>query len=55
MKRLWSQFLLDETGTTAIEYGLLASGIALALLAGLQALGGTVKTLLFDTVAQALS
>ena len=55
MKRLWLQFLLDETGTTAIEYGLLASGIALAILAGLQALGGTVKSMLFDTIANALT
>ncbi len=54
MKRFYSQFLLDETGTTAIEYGLVASGIALAILASIQALSGAVKTMLFDTIAAAL-
>jgi pilus assembly protein Flp/PilA len=54
MKRLWSQFLLDETGATAIEYGLVAAGIALAILASIQALSDAVKTTLFDAVANAV-
>ena len=35
MRILVSRFLRDESGATAIEYGLIAAGIAVALLASL--------------------
>ena len=31
MKNLVSRFLKDESGATAIEYGLIAAGIAIAI------------------------
>jgi len=36
-------FLLDERGATAIEYALLASGIAGAIIAAVMALGTSVN------------
>ena len=42
MKSLLVRFLKDETGATAIEYGLIACGIALALIAILNKLGLTL-------------
>jgi pilus assembly protein Flp/PilA len=33
------KFLADETGATAIEYGLIAAGIALAIIAAVNGLG----------------
>ncbi len=33
MKQIFSKFLSDESGATAIEYGLIAAGIALAIIA----------------------
>jgi pilus assembly protein Flp/PilA len=33
------RFLKDESGATAIEYGLIACGIALAIIAAINALG----------------
>ena len=33
------RFLADETGATAIEYGLIAAGIALAIIAVVNGLG----------------
>ncbi len=33
------EFLVDESGATAIEYGLIAAGIALAIIEIIQALG----------------
>ena len=33
MKNAVNKFLADETGATAIEYGLIAAGIALAIIA----------------------
>jgi pilus assembly protein Flp/PilA len=42
MKSLLIRFLKDETGATAIEYGLIACGIALALIAILNRLGLTL-------------
>jgi pilus assembly protein Flp/PilA len=32
-------FLKDETGATAIEYGLIAAGIAIAIIAAVQGVG----------------
>jgi pilus assembly protein Flp/PilA len=55
MKSVCSQFLLEESGATAIEYGLIASGIALAIMGSVHALSDTVKTLLFDVIAAALT
>ena len=43
----------DELGTTAIEYAILASGVAVAIAAAIMNLGGTVKDL-FTNVATAM-
>ena len=37
-----TRFLKDESGATAIEYALIASGIALAIIAGVNGLGTTL-------------
>jgi len=37
-------FLIDDNGATAIEYGLIAAGIAVAIITILPALGGKVAT-----------
>ena len=39
MKNLVSRFVKDESGATAIEYGLIAAGIALAIIAVVNGLG----------------
>ena len=44
LKRRVIQFWLDQQGATAIEYGLIAAGIALAIIAIVNTLGGTVNT-----------
>jgi pilus assembly protein Flp/PilA len=38
------RFLSDESGATAIEYGLIAAGIALAIIAVVNGLGTTLNT-----------
>ena len=38
------RFLADESGATAIEYGLIAAGIALAIIAAVNGLGGRLNT-----------
>jgi pilus assembly protein Flp/PilA len=43
----------DERGTTAIEYAILASGVAVAIAATIMNLGGSVKDL-FTSVATAM-
>ena len=44
-----SRFLSNESGATAIEYGLIAAGIAVVIIAAVQSLGGTLNTT-FTTV-----
>jgi pilus assembly protein Flp/PilA len=38
------KFRADETGATAIEYGLIAAGIALAIIAVINGLGSKLNT-----------
>ena len=44
MKKILSKFLADESGATAIEYGLIAAGISLAIIAVVNGLGSTLNT-----------
>ena len=44
MQNLMSRFIKDESGATAIEYGLIAALIAVALITGAMALGGQLNT-----------
>ena len=53
MSTLVLRFVKDESGATAIEYGLIAAGIAVAIIAVVQALGTNLNTT-FSTVSTAL-
>ena len=44
IEKLLRDFLADETGATAIEYGLIAAGIALAIIAAVNGLGAKLNT-----------
>ena len=43
MKNLISRFSKDESGATAIEYGLIAAGIGVVIIGGLKVLGPTLR------------
>jgi pilus assembly protein Flp/PilA len=43
MKNLIARFVKDESGATAIEYGLIAAGISLAIIAVVNGLGTTLN------------
>jgi pilus assembly protein Flp/PilA len=53
MKNLTLLFLKDETAATAIEYGLIAAGISVAIIAVVQGLGTKLNTT-FSSVSSAL-
>jgi pilus assembly protein Flp/PilA len=53
MKTILSRFVKDESGATAIEYGLIAAGISVAIIAVVQGLGTSLKTT-FSSVSTAL-
>lgn len=42
--QLIKKFLNDDSGATAIEYALIAAGIALAIIVAVNTLGGTIAT-----------
>jgi pilus assembly protein Flp/PilA len=44
MKSLVSRFVKDESGATAIEYGLIAAGISVAIIAVVNGIGSTLNT-----------
>jgi pilus assembly protein Flp/PilA len=53
MTLLW-RFLEDEAGATAIEYGLIAAGIALAIVATVNNVGTALLNNKFNSVSAAL-
>jgi pilus assembly protein Flp/PilA len=53
MIRILSQFCKDHSGATAIEYGLIAAGIAVAIIVAVQTLGTNLNTT-FSSVSTAL-
>jgi pilus assembly protein Flp/PilA len=44
MLQVFKNFLADESGATAIEYGLIAAGIALAIITTINGLGTKLNT-----------
>ena len=44
MKNMIARFVKDESGATAIEYGLIAAGISLAIIAVVNGLGTNLNT-----------
>ena len=53
MKNLVTRFVKDESGATAIEYGLIAAGISVAIISVVQGLG-TKLNATFTSVQTAL-
>lgn len=43
MRRLFSEFLKDESGATAIEYCLIAAGISIVIVAAVNGIGSTLN------------
>ena len=43
MIKILKKFIADESGATAIEYGLIAAGIALAIIAAVNGLGSSLN------------
>ncbi len=48
MKNLVSRFMKNESGATAIEYGLIAAGISIAIISVVNGLGTTLSTKFSD-------
>lgn len=44
MKNILEKFWTDESGATAIEYGLIAAGISLAIIAVVNGIGSNLNT-----------
>jgi pilus assembly protein Flp/PilA len=53
MRASLTRLVRDESGATAIEYGLIAAGIAVAIIAVVQGLGTALNNT-FSTVSAAL-
>lgn len=53
MTKFISRFMSDESGATAIEYGLIAALMAVIIIAGIGAIGGQLGTK-FDGIADAI-
>lgn len=48
----FAKFLKDESGATAIEYGLIAAGIAVAIIAVVNTLGSKLNTMFGNIATQ---
>jgi len=54
LKVVFQKFLADESGATAIEYGLIAAGIGIAIITAVKGVGGQLSTN-FDTIKTKLT
>jgi pilus assembly protein Flp/PilA len=54
MKNLVSRFVKDESGATAIEYGLIAAGISVVIITAVGTVGTNLNTV-FTKVGTALA
>lgn len=54
MKTILKRFAKDESGATAIEYGLIAAGISVAIIAVVNSLGTQLKST-FTNVSTSLA
>jgi pilus assembly protein Flp/PilA len=54
MKYVFSRFVKDESGATAIEYGLIAALISVAVIAGVKAIGTNLSST-FDQIGKNLT
>ena len=52
--RVVARFALNESGATAIEYGLIVALIAVTLIAGLTALSGSMKNNLYEVITASI-
>jgi pilus assembly protein Flp/PilA len=52
MSKFLKRFADDESGATAIEYGLIAAGIAVAIIAAVNLLGDTLQETFEDVESQ---
>jgi pilus assembly protein Flp/PilA len=43
MRRIIAAFIADQAGATAIEYGLIAAGISIAIIVAVNNVGGTLN------------
>ena len=53
MRTFIRRLIADQSGPTAIEYGLIAAGISVAIIAVVQGLGSKLNTT-FSTISSAL-
>ena len=53
MKKFFAQYIADKNGTTAIEYSLIAVGIAMAIIVAVTLLGDELR-LSYENIASVL-
>ena len=54
MTKIFARFLKDESGATAIEYGLIAALISVAIIGGATTVGSQIK-LLFENIGKEMT
>ena len=52
MKNILARFIKDKSGVTAIEYGLIAALVSIAIIGGLTTLGGNLSSTFNNVSAQ---
>lgn len=53
MKKIFARFLKEQSGATAIEYGLIAAGISVAIIAVISGIGSALNSK-FTTISTGL-
>ncbi len=53
-KNIFTAFFKDDNGATAIEYGMIAVMISIAIVAGVSGIGSTIQTKFYDGITSLL-
>ncbi|MAM93212.1 MAG: Flp family type IVb pilin [Parvibaculum sp.] len=54
-REFWRVFCADESGATAVEYGLILAGICIAVIAAVSGVGEAISALFIDVIVPALN
>ena len=54
MRAFFTKLIQDEAGVTAIEYGLIAAGISVAIIGAVNSVGVQLNTVLYQKITTAL-
>lgn len=55
LKTFWAAYRADESGATAVEYGLIAGAMSIVIVVAVGTVGVSIRDFFFEKIADAIS